>query len=81
MTGVGLLTRVNSVVLSEVHALVVAFATFLTPEWFLPSVDSPMLNEVCTLDEAFPTFVTFMRPLSWRGLLVDIAEFLAVCPL
>lgn len=81
MTGVGLLARVNSVMLSEVDTLVVAFATFLTPEWFLPSMDSPMLNEVRTLDEAFPTFVTFVRPLSWRGLLVDIAEFIAVCPL
>lgn len=81
MTGVGLLARVNSVMLSEVDTLVVAFATLLTPEWFLPSMDSPMLNEVCALDEAFPTFVTFVRPLSWRGLLVDIAEFIAVCPL
>lgn len=81
MAGVGLLTRVDSVMLSQVDTLVVAFPTLLTPEWFLPSMDSPMLNEVCALDEAFPAFITLVRPLSWRGLLVDIAELIAVCPL
>lgn len=67
--------------LSEVDTLVVALPTFLTAERFLPSVDSPMLNEVCALDEAFPAFVAFVRSLSRRGLLVGIAEFVAVCPL
>lgn len=67
--------------LREVDTLVVALPTFLTAERFLPSMDSPMLNEVCALDEAFPAFVAFVRPLSWRGLLVGIAEFVAVCPL
>lgn len=63
MTGVGFFARVNSMMLSEVDTLIVAFPTYLTPEWFLPSVDSSMLYEVCTLNEALPTLITFMRPL------------------
>lgn len=81
MTGIGLLARVNAVMLSEVDTLVVALPTLLAPEWFLPSMDSPMLNEVRALDEAFPALVTLVWPLSWRRLLVDIAELIAVCPL
>lgn len=67
--------------LSEVYSLIVAFPTLVTPERFLPSVDSPVLDEVCALNEAFPTLVTLVRPLSWGGLFVDIADFMAVRPL
>lgn len=81
MTGVGLFTSVNPVMLSEVDTLIVAFPTFLTPKWLLPSMDAAMLNKVCTLNEAFPTFLTLMRPLSRGRLFVDGAEFTAIHPL
>lgn len=81
MTGVGLFTSVNPVVLSEVDTLIVAFPTFLTPKRFLPSMDAAVLNKVCTLNEAFPTLVTLMWPLSWGRLFVDGAELTAIRPL
>ena len=43
---VGLLAGVDSLVLSEVNPLVVAFSTLPTFKRFLSSVDPPVLNEV-----------------------------------
>jgi hypothetical protein len=46
LTLVGLLAGVDSLVLSEVNPLVVAFSTLPTFKRFLSSVDPPVLNEV-----------------------------------
>ena len=77
----GLLPGVGSPVLHQLRIDVEGLATLTALIWLLPSMDSPMLNEVRALDEAFPALVTLVWPLSWRRLLVDIAELIAVCPL
>lgn len=64
MTGVGFLTSVDPLMLSQMHTLIVAFPTFVAPKWLLPRVYSLMLNQMCTLNEAFSTFITFMWSLS-----------------
>lgn len=66
---VGLLPRMDSLVLSEVHPLIIALPTFAALKWFFSSVDSPVLNKVGGLKEKFPTVVTSVPSLTICALL------------